>query len=62
MASCEIFIAHVSGKPLAILNVRNYALRTTQLCIRVKVSASRDLALVEQFFLRNMLFVRSNEL
>ena len=48
MASCGIFIVLVSGKPLATLDVRNYALCTTQLCIRVKVSASRDLAFVKQ--------------
>ena len=48
MASCGIFIVLVSGKPLPTLDVRNYALCTTQLCIRVKVSASRDLAFVKQ--------------
>ena len=48
MASCGIFIVLVSGKPLATLDVRNYALCTTQLCIRVKVTASRDPAFVKQ--------------
>ena len=48
MASCGIFIVLVSRKPLATLDVRNYALCTTQLCIRVKVSASRDPAFVKQ--------------